>query len=191
VVHPQSIETPQRTTSYGMGNGRVLALHFSSLFFWGYIVPRALAGIAVAAVTRPSDAKRRWYGLVARIRGWVITRRECYRRVKAWATLDKFIYVWAVVVIGSNLQTLIHPHLDWVLTFLFAGLSVTRLVKERWEVPWVIVSGVTLMIASICMTAIVSPHPFLRSRTSRKARGDSYRRTDLFRLSPRNCSSCV
>jgi Predicted glycosyltransferases len=79
VVHPQSIETPQRTTSYGMGNGRVLALHFSSLFFWGYIVPRALAGIAVAAVTRPSDAKRRWYGLVARIRGWVITRRECYR----------------------------------------------------------------------------------------------------------------
>lgn len=81
-------------------------------------------------------------------------------RVKAWATLDKFIYVWAVVVIGSNLQTLIHPHLDWVLTFLFAGLSVTRLVKERWEVPWVIVSGVTLMIASICMTALVSPHPF-------------------------------
>lgn len=76
VVHPQSSETPKRTVSYGMGGGRVLALHYPPLFFWGYVVPRAVAGIVVSLVRRSGDVQSRWLGLRARIDGWVMTRRE-------------------------------------------------------------------------------------------------------------------
>lgn len=79
VVHMQSVETPKRTISYGMGGGRVLALHFSPLFFWGYAVPRAFGGVLWAVARRSTDAQSRWLGLKARIRGWVITRRELHR----------------------------------------------------------------------------------------------------------------
>lgn len=79
VVHMQSVETPKRTISYGMGGGRVLALHFTGFFFWGYAVPRAVAGVLWALVRRSQDAQLRWLGLKARIRGWVITRRERHR----------------------------------------------------------------------------------------------------------------
>jgi len=79
VIHPQSLETPRRTISYAMGGGRVLALHFSPLFFWGYAVPRAFGGVLWAVARRSTDAQSRWLGLKARIRGWVITRRELHR----------------------------------------------------------------------------------------------------------------
>lgn len=80
-------------------------------------------------------------------------------RVKSWINLEKSIYVWAVVVIGSNLQFLIHPHLDWALALLVAGISVRTLAKQRFEVPWPIASGAVLLVISICMTALVSPRP--------------------------------
>lgn len=79
VMHPESRETPERAMSYGMGGGRVLALHYSALFFWGYVVPRATAGLALSIVQRSRGARLRWLGLKARIRGWVMTRRELHR----------------------------------------------------------------------------------------------------------------
>lgn len=80
-------------------------------------------------------------------------------RLKTWATLDKLIYIWAVVVIGSNLQALIHPHLDWALTFLLVGLASRRLLRHPLQVPWVIVPGAALIVVSICMTALISAKP--------------------------------
>lgn len=83
VVHPPSLETPERTISYGLGGGRVLALHFSPVFFWGYVVPRALAGVLLAFAGQSGDAATRWLSLRARIRGWVITRSERHRSSKS------------------------------------------------------------------------------------------------------------
>ncbi|CAB3389563.1 glycosyltransferase family 2 protein [Kyrpidia spormannii] len=77
VVHPQSEITLQRAYSYGLGGGRVIARHYPSVFFWGYIVPRAFLGVLYAlARGKRKEFRMRWVGLRARIVGWLRTRRE-------------------------------------------------------------------------------------------------------------------
>lgn len=80
--------------------------------------------------------------------------------MKERVTLDKVLFcAWAVAVIGSNLQTMIHPHLDWALALLFVVLSGRSLLKQRFELPWTIAGGAVLLVASVCITALVSARP--------------------------------